>query len=209
VETADIACRAALTGHLVLSTLHTQHALGTVARLLDMGLEPWMVASCLSAVLAQRLVQRVCEECAVEYTPPPGLLLALEAQFGRCEGARFRKGQGCDACMNSGNKGRIGVYELLLIDDGVRELLVRGHDLDRLWEYLTSRGYQTMEHDAFRKACQGLICPEEIIQLGFSVAMAMEEYAEEPEEEGTTSPAAVSLLAGGLPLVAAPPPLGP
>jgi type IV pilus assembly protein PilB len=190
VETADIACRAALTGHLVLSTLHTQHALGTVARLLDMGLEPWMVASCLSAVLAQRLVQRVCEQCAEEYTPPDGLLLALEAQFGPVEGARFRKGRGCGACMKSGNKGRIDVYELLMIDDGVRELLVRGHNPDQLRDSVISRGFRTMEHDAFQKAYQGLICPEEIIQLGFSVAMAMED-GEEPEERPTL-PAAPS-----------------
>jgi type IV pilus assembly protein PilB len=198
VETADIACRASLTGHLVLSTLHTQHALGTVARLLDMGLEPWMVASCLSAVLAQRLVQRVCEQCAEEYTPPDRLWLALEAQFGPVAGARFRKGQGCGACMKSGNKGRIGVYELLLIDDGVRELLVRGHNPDQLRRSVMSRGYRTIEHDAFRKACQGLICPEEIIQLGFSVAMAMED-GEEPEEEPVLPTAA---LPGGEHLLA-------
>jgi type IV pilus assembly protein PilB len=182
VETVDIACRASLTGHLVLTTLHTQHTMGTVARLLEMGLEPWMVASCLNGVLSQRLVRRVCENCAVEYSPPSGLRRALEAQFGSLAGAQFRKGTGCAACLRSGSKGRIGVYELLTVDDTMRDLLARGSDFDRMREHVFSRGFQTMEADAFRKACQGLISPEEIIDLGFSVAMAMEdEEVEVPE----------------------------
>jgi hypothetical protein len=88
---------------------------------------------------------------------------------------------GVGACIKSGNKGRIGVYELLMIDDGVRELLVRGHNPDQLRHSVMNHGFQTIAHDAFQKACQDLICPEEIIQLGVSVAMAMEDGAE-PEE---------------------------
>jgi type IV pilus assembly protein PilB len=175
LETADIASRAALTGHLVLSTLHTQHTLGTIARLLDMGLEPWMVASCLNGVLAQRLVRRVCENCAVEYTPPAGLLRALEAQFGSVAGATFRKGRGCPACLRTGTRGRIGVYELLVVDDAVRDVLAQTTSPEKLRDYVYSRGFQTMEQDAFRKACAGLIPPEEIINLGFGVAAAMED----------------------------------
>jgi type IV pilus assembly protein PilB len=180
-ETVDIACRASLTGHLVLSTLHTQHALGTIARLLDMGVEPWMVAACLNGVLAQRLVRRVCEECAEDYTPPPGLQRALQAQFGSLEGAHFRKGRGCAACHHSGNRGRAGVFELLVIDDSLRELLARGTSAGKLKEHALRSGFAFIEHDAFRKACRGLIAPEEIISLGFGVAMAVDDSEAEPD----------------------------
>jgi type II secretory ATPase GspE/PulE/Tfp pilus assembly ATPase PilB-like protein len=173
-ETAEIACRAALTGHLVLSTLHTPDAVGTVTRLVDMGVAPWMVAACLNAVLAQRLVRRVCEACAEEYQPPFGLRQALQSQFGNLDGARFRKGKGCGACHKSGTRGRLGIYELLLVDEGARHLLSEGADSPRLREHATRRGFKSMEQDAFEKACQGLIPPEEIVGLGFSVALALE-----------------------------------
>jgi type IV pilus assembly protein PilB len=182
VETADIACRAALTGHLVLTTLHTQHTMGTLARLLDMGLEPWMVASCLNGVLSQRLVRRVCENCAEEYVPSSALLRALEAQFGSMQDARFRKGAGCEACLRSGSRGRIGVYEFLVVDDTLRDLLTRGSDFNRMREHVFGRGFQTMETDAFMKACQGVISPEEIIHLGFAVATSVEdEECQDPD----------------------------
>jgi type IV pilus assembly protein PilB len=173
-ETADIACRAALTGHLVLSTTHTQHSLGTVARLLEMGLEPWIVAACLNGVLAQRLVRRVCEACAVDYTPSPALVRALQSQYGDLGGARFRKGQGCNACLHSGSRGRIGVYELLKIDDTLRGMLARSTSFEQLSQHLTEIGFECMETDAFQKACSGLIAPEEIIHLGSSVAMSVQ-----------------------------------
>ena len=175
VETADIACRAALTGHLVLSTLHTQHTLGTVARLLEMGLEPWIIASCLNGVMAQRLVRRVCDNCAADYTPPANLQWALKSLYGSLDGAQFRKGKGCPACLKSGTRGRIGVYELLMVDDRMRDVLAKGADLEQLRQYVAERGLRSMEHDAFCKACQGLIPPEEILTLGFGVAMAMED----------------------------------
>jgi type IV pilus assembly protein PilB len=173
VETADIASRAALTGHLVLSTMHTQDCLGTVVRLLEMGLEPWVVASCLNGVLSQRLVRKVCEDCAADYTPPPGLLRALRSQYGELDGANFRKGQGCNSCLYSGSRGRIGVYELLRIDETTRDMLARGANLRQLRQALEGRGFQGLECDAFRKAYQGLIPPEEILGLGFDVAGAV------------------------------------
>jgi type IV pilus assembly protein PilB len=173
-ETAEIACRAALTGHLVLSTLHTPHTLGSVARLLDMGLEPWMLSACLNGVLAQRLTRRVCENCAADYTPPAGLKRALQFQFGRTEGARFRQGRGCPQCHKSGTRGRVGIYELLSVDDGFRGLLAGNAGPDRLREHAAARGFQTLEQDAFHKACQGVIAPEEILELGFGLAAAME-----------------------------------
>lgn len=169
-ETADIACRAALTGHLVLSTLHTQHTLGTAARMLDMGVAPWVLASCLNGVLAQRLVRRVCEVCAEECTPSEGLLRALESHFGPLEGVRFRKGKGCSTCHRTGTRGRIGVYELLVVDEAVRHLLAERAGTEILRADLQERGFQPMAQDAFRKVCQGLIPPEEIINVGLIAA---------------------------------------
>jgi type II secretory ATPase GspE/PulE/Tfp pilus assembly ATPase PilB-like protein len=184
LETADIASRAALTGHLVLSTLHTQHALGTLTRLIDMGVPPWMVTACLSGVLAQRLVRRVCDRCADDYTPPAGLRHALASQFGSLEGAHFRKGFGCAACHRTGTRGRMGVYELLVIDSQFRRALAEAGSPGRIEmrDYALKRGFISMEEDAFRKACLGLIAPEEIVCLGFDLSRLVEEYEEEPVE---------------------------
>jgi type II secretory ATPase GspE/PulE/Tfp pilus assembly ATPase PilB-like protein len=173
VETADIACRAALTGHLVLSTVHTQHALGTVARLIDMGIAPWLIAACLNGVLAQRLVRRICEQCAEEYTLSPHLERAFQSRFGSLEGARFLKGRGCAACHRTGVRGRIGVYELLTVDDELRGLLAEDPSLSRLRERIFARGFRSIEEDAFHKACLGMIAPEEVVDLGFGVSMAV------------------------------------
>jgi type IV pilus assembly protein PilB len=179
-ETAEIAFRAALTGHLVLSTLHTQHALGTLARLTDMGMAPWMVSACLNGVLAQRLVRRVCEGCAAEHIPPVGLVNALSAHFGSLDGARFRKGEGCATCHFTGHSGRVGVFELLIIDGTLRELLTRGAFPDELREHALASGLRSMEQDAFRKAYAGLICPEELIDLGMTVATGDDEAETAP-----------------------------
>jgi type IV pilus assembly protein PilB len=191
-ETAEIACRSALTGHLVLSTVHTQHALGTVTRLFDMGVAPWMVAACINGVVAQRLVQRVCEKCAEDYMPPAGLRDALELHFGSVEGAHFRKGRGCSACHRTGVRGRMGVYELLTFDSRLRHLLVSGSDPENpsVYDYLMRHGFKSMEEDAFRKACRGLILPEEVVKLGFQVARAYSDRAPAPPEVIEAAPEA-------------------
>jgi type IV pilus assembly protein PilB len=176
-ETAEIACRAALTGHLVLSTLHTQDTVGTLVRLNDMGVAPYLVASSLNGALAQRLAQRVCEDCAEPYTPPPALADALERYFGSLESAQFRKGTGCPRCLRTGTRGRIGVYELLKVDEDLRHLMVDNHTPSAVRKLVTSRGFQTMEDDAFRKCCRGLLTPEELIRLGFGFAMKLESEA--------------------------------
>lgn len=173
-ETAEIACRAALTGHLVLSTLHTQHTMGTLVRLCDMGVAPYLVASALNAVLAQRLVRRVCEACATEYVPPLPLIRALEARFGRLAGVGFRRGGGCSRCHHTGMSGRIGVLELLVIDDDRRHLLAGGIAPSGLREYVTGQGFRTLEDDAFLKAAQGLIAPEEIFRIGMGLPVAQD-----------------------------------
>jgi len=172
-ETAEIAARAALTGHLVLSTLHTQHAMGTIIRLLDMGVPAYLAGSALNGVVAQRLAHRVCEGCAEYYEPPAALTHALNATFGSLEGARFRKGRGCVRCHRTGTKGRVGVYELLTIDDDLRDLMTEGAPPRALKAHVQRRGFLSMEQDAFEKACEGIIPPEEIVELGFGAAVAM------------------------------------
>jgi len=172
-ETAEIACRAAMTGHLVLSTLHTPSALSALPRLLDMGVPAYLAASSLIAVVAQRLVLRVCEECAYPYDPPPPLRAALQKTFGSLNGARFRKGRGCARCHRSGNLGRIGVYEMLTLDDDLRHLMTTGASPSELRAYVMRGGFHSLEQDAFEKAAAGLVAPEEISALGFDLARAV------------------------------------
>lgn len=172
-ETAEIAARAALTGHVVLSTLHTQDALGSVTRLRDMGIPGYLVASALNGALAQRLVRRVCDACSADYMPPRELLHALQRQFGSVDGARFRKGQGCARCQRSGTRGRVGVFELLIVDEDLRRLLSDNAPPSAMAAHLKTQGFKSMEQDAFRKACAGIIPPEEILHLGLGLAMSM------------------------------------
>lgn len=169
LETAEIACRAALTGHLVLATLHTQHSLGTVSRLLDMGIAPYLIVSALNGVVAQRLVRRVCEGCAEPYDLPDVLYRALQERFGEFPRFGFRRGRGCGRCDRSGTRGRLGVYEVLVIDDDFRHLLSENAAPSALRTYAEERGFVTLEQDAFRKARLGLISPEEVLNLGFAL----------------------------------------
>jgi type II secretory ATPase GspE/PulE/Tfp pilus assembly ATPase PilB-like protein len=172
-ETAEIACRAALTGHLVLSTLHTQDAPGALARLLDIGVAPYIVTASLNGVLAQRLLRRVCEECAESYDLPNALREAFEAYFQEPVCGEFRRGKGCPHCQHTGNRGRIGVYELVTVDEPMRRLLAEGGSLESIERYLAERGFRTMEYSAFQHACAGRIAPEEVIALGMGISAAM------------------------------------
>jgi type II secretory ATPase GspE/PulE/Tfp pilus assembly ATPase PilB-like protein len=152
-----------------------------------MGVAPYLAASALNAVLAQRLVHRVCEACSEPYDPPAALKQALVARFGSVAGADFRKGRGCNRCHRTGTRGRVGVYELLVIDDDLRHLMTEGAAPSALRDYVARRGFRTLEEDAFLKARRGLISPEEIVKLGFGLAMAMEDA----EPEGAVQPAAI------------------
>ena len=122
-ETAQLAVRAALTGHLVLSTLHTNDSAGAVTRLVDMGVEPFLIASSLEAVLAQRLVRRVCVQCRTPYTPPPDLLKPLAISADSVGDRQFFYGKGCPTCSQSGYRGRLGIYEWLRMSEALRDLI--------------------------------------------------------------------------------------
>ena len=138
-ETAEIAVQAAMTGHLVFSTLHTNDAVGAIPRLLDLGVPDYLVAATVDGVLAQRLVRRLCPECRTEYAPRPEAVARLAA--GATPPERFVRGAGCPACRGTGFRGRLGIFELVEIDDGLREALVRRASRSELRELALAAGH--------------------------------------------------------------------
>jgi len=154
-ETAEIAIHAALTGHLVFSTLHTNDAAGAVTRLADLGVKPFLVASALRAVVAQRLVRRICPHCARPVAPPPELAPAA--------GDDFRRGEGCPACERTGYRGCLGLFEVLPVDDELQQLIYAGAGAGRLRAHTRSRGRGTLRADGWRKARAGRTSVEEVL----------------------------------------------
>jgi type IV pilus assembly protein PilB len=159
-ETANIAVQAALTGHRVLSTLHTNDAPGAITRFVDMGVEPFLVASVMIVSFAQRLVRTVCPSCKASYRPPPEALKFWG--MDNVENANFQQGKGCFSCMHTGYKGRTGVYEVLLIDDFVQDLILKrasAHEISRAVKEV--RGFATLKDNAAEKVIQGITSLEE------------------------------------------------
>ena len=165
-ETAEIGLRAALTGHLVLSTLHTNDALTSAMRLVDMGAEPFLVATSLNAVLAQRLVRRVCENCMEEHHPEPQQQAWLESLYGASlAGRAFKLGAGCHQCHNSGYAGRIGVYELLEMDEAMIAALRRSDPQAFAEAAKASAGYRPLAACALDYALAGVTSVEEVLKV--------------------------------------------
>lgn len=165
-ETAEIGLRAALTGHLVLSTLHTNDALTSAMRLVDMGAEPFLVATSLNAVLAQRLVRRVCENCMEEHQAEPRQLVWLEALYkAPLSGRSFKHGRGCHQCHNTGYSGRVGVYELLEMDDGMIAALRRNDPQGFAEAAQSSAGYRPLAACALDYALAGVTSVEEVLKV--------------------------------------------
>ena len=162
-ETAELAMRASLTGHLVLTTLHTNSALSSITRLVDMGLEPFMVGSALSAVVAQRLVRRPCAACAVPDQPDPVLLLALGVDPAVLESATPRRGTGCAECGQTGYRGRVGVFEVLVVDQEMRRVLVSNPTEQAITE--AARDMPTLFHSALTKAITGETTFDEVLRV--------------------------------------------
>jgi general secretion pathway protein E len=163
LETAEIAIQAALTGHLVFSTLHTNDAPGAVTRLQDMGCEPYLVSSVLSGVLAQRLVRRICQPCRAPDHPDPASLLALGVTDAA--GVELFRGKGCDDCRGTGYRGRTGIYELFRITEEARSLVVRKAPAGEIRRHAVAQGMVTLREDAWAKACAGLTTVEEILRV--------------------------------------------
>jgi type IV pilus assembly protein PilB len=163
-ETARITIHAALTGHLVLSTLHTNDAPGAVARLVDMGIEPFLVASSVIGVVAQRLVRVLCERCKQPFVPPPELLKRLGVPEGRGNGAKICRPAGCDFCGGIGYQGRTGLYEIMLMDDELRALVVKNSSASVLREAAVRGGMRTLAHNGMEKVLLGITTAEEVLR---------------------------------------------
>ncbi|PYJ94946.1 MAG: secretion system protein E [Verrucomicrobia bacterium] len=164
IETADIAIRAAMTGHLVFSTLHTNDAVGGITRLLDMDVEPFLLASVVKSFIAQRLVRTICPDC-VEWVDYPGEYLA-EIGFPVKElGARFQRGAGCDQCRQTGYQGRAAIYEICLVTEMLRKLIMRRCDGGELKQCAIAEGMETLRQDGWRRVAQGRTTIEEVVRV--------------------------------------------
>ncbi len=163
LETAEIAIQAALTGHLVFSTLHTNDAPGAITRLQDMGVEPYLVASVLEGVLAQRLLRRVCQACRTPDAPNAADLEALGIEGAA--GAKLWRGRGCDECRGTGYRGRTGIYELFPITEDARSLILRRAPSRDIRRQAVEHGMVTLRLDGWRKACAGVTTVEEILRV--------------------------------------------
>ncbi len=165
-ETADISIQAALTGHLVFSTVHTNDAAGAITRLLDMGIENFLISSALLGVLAQRLVRVICPDCKEETTLTP-ILRTEMGQLGK-EDIKVYRGKGCKACSNTGFRGRCGIYELLVIDDNIRELVLKKSTAQTICDQARQTGMRTLREDGWDKVIKGITTVEEILRVTLS-----------------------------------------
>jgi len=163
-ETAEVAFHAALTGHQVFSTLHTNSAVATISRLLDLGLKPYVIASALEGIIAQRLVRRVCLHCREPATPDTQLLARLGEPF-RQAGLQVFRGKGCPECNGSGYKGRLALYEVLTLDEQLRHLISSGASLLEVNQAARHGGLASLIDDARDKVNQGLTTPEEVLRV--------------------------------------------
>ncbi|MBW1995884.1 MAG: type II/IV secretion system protein, partial [Deltaproteobacteria bacterium] len=159
-ETAEIAIQASLTGHMVLSTLHTNDGPSTITRLLDMGIEPYLISSSLMACLAQRLVRTVCPECKTPFYPPKEMIAELGVEQDR--NIRLVKGRGCAACYDSGFKGRMAIIELLQMEPDLQNLILKNPTLDTLRTYFAEKGYRSLKDSGYRKVLEGRTTIEEV-----------------------------------------------
>lgn len=166
-ETAEIAIQASLTGHLVLSTLHTNDSAGSITRLLDIGIEPFLISSSLLAVVAQRLVRKLCSNCAEEYEITDAELLELGLTPSSITERTVKRpgAEGCEECRNTGYKGRSGIHELLLLDDHLRSLILQRLDAGTIRNEAIKQGFQTIRMDGAQKIFQGLTSVEEVLRV--------------------------------------------
>jgi general secretion pathway protein E/type IV pilus assembly protein PilB len=163
LETASIAINASLTGHLVFSTLHTNDAPSAVTRLVDIGVKQFLVASSVRAIMAQRLVRRICSNCAEPYEPTEKELRALNLKPDQLEHATFRRGHGCDKCRGTGYKGRMGIFEICILDDEIRRMVNEKMSVTAIRQRARDLGMRTLREDGLRKVLAGMTTPDEVI----------------------------------------------
>jgi type II secretion system protein E len=162
LETAEIAIRAALTGHLVFSTLHTNDAAGAVTRLIDMGIEPFLVSSSLEAVIAQRLVRTICPACKEQYKPDVEMLRGVAFPEDKLATTKFYRGRGCDECRFTGYRGRKGIFEILVMNEAMRPLIIERTSSSTLKQAACAKGMRTLREDGWAKVCAGITTIEEV-----------------------------------------------
>jgi Tfp pilus assembly pilus retraction ATPase PilT len=168
LETAEIAIRVALTGHLVFSTLHTNDAVSGITRLIDIGVEPYLLSSSVEAFIAQRLVRVVCPACKEEDTKVSGELtkvIVADLVDRQQDEIKVFRGKGCPNCNFTGFFGRTAIYEILLVDDGIRDLIMKKAPANQITRYALSRGMKTLRQDGWNKVIAGVTTPEEIIKV--------------------------------------------
>ena len=164
-ETASMGIQASLTGHLVFSTLHTNDAPTAVTRMVDMGVPGYLVASSVVAILAQRLVRTICKKCGAPHTPEEHLIKDAGLTAEDIEGATFRKGKGCNSCQKTGYRGRIGIYEMLIIDSKIRQMIFDDTPTNIVREYAISKGMSTLYKDGLAKVMGGITTFEEVFRV--------------------------------------------
>ncbi|HEV7844060.1 MAG TPA: ATPase, T2SS/T4P/T4SS family, partial [Pyrinomonadaceae bacterium] len=163
-ETAEIAIKAALTGHMVLSTLHTNDAPSTISRLMNMGIEPFLVATSVNLIQAQRLIRRVCKDCKTENPTPPEALLEVGFSQEEVKQMKTYKGRGCQTCNGTGYKGRVGLYEVLEVTDDIRELILIGASALELRKKAIEDGMITLRESGLQKIRNGITTIEEVVR---------------------------------------------
>ncbi len=164
-ETAEIAIQASLTGHLVLSTLHTNDAPSALTRMVDMGIEPYLLSSSVVAVLAQRLVRAICPDCRHSYTPTAAELIELGLDENQHSEAVFYKGHGCNNCYDSGYKGRLGIYELMIVSSAIKRQLLKSADAEELRRIALSQGMASLRSEGARIVLKGITTTAEVLRV--------------------------------------------
>ncbi len=163
-ETAEIAVKAALTGHLVLSTLHTNDAPSTINRLMNMGIEPFLVATSVNCICAQRLVRRICTHCMEEVETPPQMLMQVGFAPDEVKGLRIKRGRGCERCNQTGYKGRVGLFEVLLFSDEIRDMILSGASSIELKRKAVEEGMVSLRMSGLQKIREGATTLEEVLR---------------------------------------------
>jgi type II secretory ATPase GspE/PulE/Tfp pilus assembly ATPase PilB-like protein len=167
-ETADLAVQAALTGHQVFSTLHTNTAAGALPRLLDMGIEPFLIASSVNALQGQRILRKLCEHCKYPYTPPPEIIQSMAYVLGPLltkKDIQLYKGKGCNECGNLGYQGRVGIFEVLPVTDKIMRLILERASASDIEKQAVTEGMITMKQDGYLKVLDGLTSIEEVLRV--------------------------------------------
>ncbi|MCL4478272.1 MAG: type II secretion system ATPase GspE [Deltaproteobacteria bacterium] len=164
-ETAEIAVQASLTGHLVFSTLHTNDAAGGITRLVDIGVEPFLVSSSVVAIIAQRLVRTICPDCKTAYKPDNDELLEIGIKAAQLQDGIIYKGEGCNNCVNTGYRGRTGIYEIMLVDEELRSMITKGIDSSTIKREAIKKGMTTLKQDGARKVIEGTTSIQEVLRV--------------------------------------------